>query len=149
LLRTFLDFSETPHWKPFHPQLGWNMLSESTDSSFPIPVGEGRAEDGLNLRFALPAVMEKDFQVSVLGNQLSIRGERKEPEHFGDVVFFGLPYGRFEKTVLLLPGLQTDNMKARFQHGVRDIKIPYLRQSKAREIPVVVGDEVAAMAAAV
>ncbi len=149
MLRTFLDYNEVPNWKPFHPQFGWNYLNDSSDATFPIPVGEGRDEDGLNLRFSLPAVMEKDFQLSVLGNRLTIRGERKEPDQFGDVTFYGLTYGRFEKAVLLPPGLKLDSMKARFHHGVLDVHIPFLKQAEAREIPVLVGDEVAAMAAAV
>lgn len=150
MLRLLHDRNELPNnWQPFHPQLGWNFVNDSADGAFPIPVGEGRADDGLNLRFSLPAVMEKDFHVSILGNRLTIRGERREPDQFGDVAYFGLTYGRFEKSVLLPAGLHLETMKARFHHGVLDVHIPYLKQAKAREVPVIIGEEaVPAMAAA-
>ena len=61
----------------------WSASDTASEWAFTLPVVTGWTENHLNLRFIIPGVTDKDFNLSVQGNQLIIRGERKEPTDFG------------------------------------------------------------------
>ncbi len=136
--------------RPFQPMFSWDNMTDTADRTFTLAVGTGWTENALNLRVSMPAVTEKDFNLSIHGNRLTIRGERTEPKNFGEngSVTYGLRYGKFERSIELPTGLDLDAMKAKLHHGVLDIHIPMGRESKVRAIPVEVGTLEAAVAAA-
>lgn len=113
------------------------------DWTFTVPVETGWTDDYLNLRVILPGVTGKDVDVTVQGNQLLIRGERKAPENFGreDHVWRAVPYGKFERVIDLPNGLNLDKLDARFHDGVLDIQIPLAAEVKPRRIEIQSGEE--------
>ncbi len=121
----------------------WSAPDTTTEWTFTLPVETGWTDDRLNLRVVLPAVTEKDFTLTVQGNQLVIRGERKPPEGFGreDTIWHAIPYGKFERVVDLPSGLDLDKLEARLHDGVLDIHIPLTAEVKPKKIPIQVGEE--------
>lgn len=117
--------------------------------TFTPAVETGWTDDHLNLRFVLPAVKEKDLEVTVQGNQLYIRGERRPPEGFGkeSQVYFRLPYGRFERTVDLPAGLNSEKLEAYLHDGVLDVRIPVAAEMKPKKIQITPGKEPQVIAA--
>lgn len=121
----------------------WSTAERSSEPTFSPPVETGWTDDYLNIRFVIPGVTEKDLELSIQGNQLVIRGQRRPPENFGreDATWFAIPYGRFERVVDLPSGLDLDNLQARLHDGVLDVRIPLAAEVKPKRIPIEVGEE--------
>jgi len=86
----------------------------------------------------LPGVDEKDFQIEVHGNVLTIRGEKRTEEsgeregrHFTERV-----YGAFRRSIELPLEVQGDKASASFKNGVLTIALPKAEAAKVRHIPV-------------
>jgi hypothetical protein len=77
----------------------------------------------------------KDVHVSVVGDQLTIRGERKVPEGFTEEDFLlqESPYGPFERTIVLPHAVPEDEVEATYSNGVLMIKLPAV-SAQAKEI---------------
>jgi len=101
-------------------------------------VETGWTDDYLNLRLVLPGVPENSVELSVQGNHLVIRGERPAPENFGKegMTYYRLLYGKFERTVDLPNGLDTDHVEAHLHHGLLDIRIPVSEAVKPKRIEI-------------
>lgn len=128
----------------------WSPSESAPEPAFAPAVETGWTDESLNLRFILPGVTEKDFTLSIQGNQLQIRGERKPPENFGreDAVWHVIPYGKFERVVDLPNGLNLDTVEARLHDGVLDVRIPLAAEVKPRRIPIQAGEGHKQLAAA-
>lgn len=105
---------------------------------FTPAVETGWTDDYLNLRVVLPAVAQKDIKMTIQGNQLTIQGERRQPEDFGkEGTFYNqLAYGRFERTLELPNGLDMDKLQAHLHEGVLDIRVPVAAAVKPKQVPI-------------
>lgn len=121
----------------------WSASDTTSEWAFTLPVETGWTENHLNLRFIVPGVTQKDFNLSVQGNQLVIRGERNEPKDFGaeNSVWHAIPYGKFERVLDLPNGLSLNKLEAHLHDGVLDIRIPLAAEVKPRKIEIQVGEE--------
>lgn len=89
------------------------------------------------IQVELPGVDPKDVHISVRGDQLTIRGERKVPEGFKEEDFLlqETPYGPFERTIILPHAVPEDKVEATYRNGVLMIKLPEAGE-QAREIKI-------------
>ncbi len=95
-------------------------------------------DNNLLLRADLPGVDPKDLEITVQGNRLTIKGERKagkEQEH-GTYHFREIRYGTFARTVTLPAEVKTEDIKARYHNGVLEIRVPLPKELAARRIPI-------------
>jgi HSP20 family protein len=92
----------------------------------------------LVLRAELPGVDPKDLQVSVLGNSLIIKGEKKEERRVAetDVFFKEIVQGKFERSFDLPEGVKKEQVKACIQNGVLEIVLPAEAVEPERKVPV-------------
>ena len=86
----------------------------------------------------LPGLEEKDFQVEVHGNVLTLRGEKRseqtgerEGRHFTERV-----YGAFRRGIELPVEVQSEKTSASFKNGVLAVTLPKAETAKVRNIPV-------------
>lgn len=118
---------------------GWNgrtspmgMFGPSTDIA--------ETEDGVEVAIELPGMSEDDIDISLSGDAMTIRGEKKiEHEETRKGVFLSeRSYGSFYRTIPLSPGLDTDKAEAKFRHGVLTVALPKSAeaQAKVKRIPV-------------
>jgi HSP20 family protein len=93
-----------------------------TDSAFEVTV-------------ELPGVDEKDINVSVTDDVLTIRGETKAEREEKDKAYYiaERAYGTFERAIALPPGIDTDKASAEFAKGVLTIRLPKSAEARARE----------------
>src|SRR5579864_2263936 len=72
--------------------------------------------DHLTIRVELPGLERTDVELTVLGNVLSIKGERKDSRngHKGDYLHREIPYGSFERRLTLPRAADADKIKASF-----------------------------------
>jgi HSP20 family protein len=99
------------------------------------------SETGKEVRITaeLPGLDEKDVEVTVTNNMLTIKGEKEEEE--GDYYHSERSYGYFDRTIALPQGIDADNAKAKFKKGVLKVTIPKKpeAQSSRRKIELTEG----------
>lgn len=94
------------------------------------------------LKAELPGMDEKDIEVKIAGNMLTISGEKKEEreegEEGGDYYLSERRYGSFERSLSIPEGIDEDNVEASFDKGVLTITLPKTpeAQVKAKKIEV-------------
>lgn len=86
----------------------------------------------------LPGVEPKDVQINVLGNLLTITGERKYVETKKEVDLFEkeVTYGKFERTITLPEGVLADKFVAEFVNGVLELWAPVAIAALPRKIEI-------------
>ncbi|OPY01636.1 MAG: Spore protein SP21 [Syntrophorhabdus sp. PtaB.Bin047] len=100
------------------------------------------ADSGRELRVTveLPGMDEKDIDVSVTQNSLTIRGEKKdETEEKGNSYHrMERVYGSFTRTIPLPVEVNVDGAKANYRKGVLSITIPKTEKAlkEAKKIPI-------------
>lgn len=111
---------------PLAEVIGW--LDKETDfmglGLTPYVRVEDFVEDGLYvLRAEMPGIdPDKDVQVDVSGDLLTITGERRE-EH-KDRRRREFHYGSFERTVTLPREAKVDEVQASYKDGVLEVRVP-------------------------
>ena len=89
----------------------------------------------------LPGIDAKDVKITVNGDTLTLRGERKreEKKSEGSLHRFERSYGSFERAFTLGVPVSADQVKATYKNGVLEIRVPKAETAKSREIEVQVG----------
>ncbi|MDR7483719.1 MAG: Hsp20/alpha crystallin family protein [Armatimonadota bacterium] len=91
----------------------------------------------LVIRAELAGVDPKSVDVSVAGDTLTIKGERKAPDvPMDDRLFSEIVYGKFERNIPLPEGLDADRVKAVWHNGMLEITIPVSQAIRPRKVPV-------------
>ena len=109
----------------------------STESGMPA-VDVLEKDGNLVLRAELPGMEEKDFELKLDGNVLTLKGERKleekeEKDNYRRIESF---YGSFSRSFTLPETADRDKIKADYRNGVLTVTIPQKPELKPREIPV-------------
>jgi HSP20 family protein len=92
----------------------------------------------IELTAELPGMEEKDVQLNVVDNHLTIRGEKKNQreEKEKDYHLVERHYGSFTRTVELPPGVNPDSIKAVMSKGVLKVTVPKPAPAQTRKIEV-------------
>jgi HSP20 family protein len=124
----FERFFSDPFFSPFtRPSEGW------------VPPVDILEKDGnLVLRAEVPGVNEKDIDLKLEGNVLTLKGEKKqehEEEHdnYHRMESF---YGSFTRSFTLPDTVDCDHIKADYKNGILTVTIPQKPEVRPREIPV-------------
>jgi HSP20 family protein len=98
------------------------------------------SDDKIALMAELPGLTEKDVEVQIDKDYLTIKGEKKHEHEAkeGGRCFSELSYGSFERTVRLPSAVDKDKVAAKFDHGVLTIEMPKTAESKrdVKKIPI-------------
>ncbi len=105
------------------------------------PVDIEETPESFVLRADLPGVPQKDVKVSLTGDTLTIRGERKRETSAreGAVHRTERVYGSFERSFTLVSPVRGDQVKATVRDGVLEVVVPKAEEARVREIEVQVG----------
>ena len=92
-------------------------------------------------RADLPGVDSKNVKVTVNGDTLTLRGERKREEKKveGTLHRYERSYGAFERAFTLGTPVKPDQVKAAYKDGVLEIRVPKAEEARSREVEVQVG----------
>ena len=90
------------------------------------------------LRADLPGMSQKDVKVSLMGDILSIRGERKQEtvKKDGNMHRVERISGSFERSFSLGAPVSGDKVKAQYRDGVLEIHVPKAEEARVREVEV-------------
>jgi HSP20 family protein len=86
----------------------------------------------------LPGVREKEIQVTMTGDVLTIRGERAQQHEAQDGSFYRMErvFGKFERSIQLPIPVQADRVKATYRDGVLEVHLPKAEDVKPKEIKI-------------
>jgi HSP20 family protein len=115
-------------------------LPAALSASFVPPMDVSETDKAWLVSVQLPGMEEKDIQVELRGNLLTIRGERTWSEEKKDKQVHRVEsqYGSFQRT-LTLPTtvrLEPNAVSARYARGVLELTIPKIEPTPAVKIPV-------------
>ena len=143
-------------FEALHRQM--NELFESYFEEFDVPrlPGLWRGDEGLStltpsfevaetddevkVTAELPGMEEKDIEVTLENNILTVKGEKKEEreEKKKDCYFTERRYGHFQRMLPLPSNVQEEKVRAKFKKGVLSITLPKSEEArkKGRKIEV-------------
>ena len=100
------------------------------------PADITETEDRVVVKAELPGIEEKNIDLSINGNLLTIRGEKKrlKKEKNGDHYLGDRYYGSFYRTFQLPADIVQEKAEATFKNGVLRISIPKAAGSKTTKI---------------
>ncbi len=95
-------------------------------------------EHELVVKADLPDVDEKDLDVRVENNILTIRGDRKFEKTVSEDNYLRIErsYGSFSRSFSLTNSVNTDAIKADYRNGVLTVTIPKREEAKPKQIKV-------------
>ena len=90
-------------------------------------------DDEIEVSIELPGMDEKDIEVSLSRDVLTVRGEKKaeKKEEKKGYYLSERSYGSFYRSIPLPPGADTDKAKAEFKKGVLTISVPKTEEAQA------------------
>ena len=142
--------STMDRWEPFRSDIqtevsrffdgffGRPVAAGSTGRTWAPPVDMYQTNDDVVLTLEVPGVSEKDVSVSITGDLLSVKGERRfeneVKEH--ELLYTERAYGRFERLIQLPMPVQADRVKATYRDGVLEIRLPKAEEVKPKDIKI-------------
>lgn len=107
-------------------------------ASFTPAVDIDESAEDFTVRVDLPGVSQKDVKVSLMGDTLTIRGERKREEAPKERSTHRVErtYGAFERIFTFSTPVNNEGIQARYRDGVLEVVIPKAEQAKVREIEI-------------
>jgi HSP20 family protein len=94
-------------------------------------------KDDLVVTVELPGMNEKDIQLSITGEMLTIKGERHATTQKEEGLYRGERwFGRFERNLTLPYAVQNDKVKASYRDGVLTINLPKAEELKPKAIKI-------------
>jgi HSP20 family protein len=144
-------FGSTERWEPFRNAIDiQGEMNRLFDTFLGRPAGAVpgarwlpavdmiETKDALVLSVEVPGLREKDVAVSITGDLLSIKGERRWEDESKDQKFLHVEraYGQFERFVQLPMAVQADKVTAAFRNGVLQVTLPKAEELKPREVKI-------------
>ncbi len=114
-----------------------------TTSTFAPPVDVYEDEHNITLKIEVPGIDEKDVDVRIENNTLTVHGERKfeneeKEENYRRVE---RQYGSFTRTFTLPTTVDSEKVEANYDKGVLKIQLAKKAEAKPKQIKVNVGSD--------
>ena len=135
---------------PFYQQ--WSLLDEmdrfarrTWDSWQPLESATGlvaytdvyEEKDQLVVKTELPGINEGDLDITLEGDRLNIKAEkREEPAEDATHHTRERYYGQYFRSVTLPYPVKTGRVSATFENGVLEIRLPKVEEVKAKKIEI-------------
>jgi len=120
--------------------MAWNreIGEELREGIWQPPVDIYEDENSVVIKAELPGVDQKEIDIRIEDNTLTLRGERKhsqevKKENYHRVERF---YGTFQRSFSLPHTINQEQVKATCEHGVLTITLPKREEKKPKQINV-------------
>ena len=114
-----------------------------TTATFAPPVDVYEDEHNVTLKIEVPGIDEKDIDVRIENNTLTVHGERKFEKEEKEENYRRVErqYGSFTRTFTLPNTVDPENVSANYDKGVLKINLAKKAEAKPKQIKVNVGSE--------
>jgi HSP20 family protein len=95
-------------------------------------------QDELVAVLELPGVTHKDIEISVVGDTLTVRGERRRGEQVSEENYYRVErsYGPFFRSLVLPSMVDAGRITASYRNGLLEIRLPKREEAKPKPIPI-------------
>jgi HSP20 family protein len=127
----------------FNDQFGALTRVESLTGSFVPPVDVYEDENSIQVRLEVPGVEEKDIDIQLENNLLTVRGQRNFEEEEKEENFHRIErrYGSFTRSFTLPTTVNSEGVQADYDKGVLKIQLPKRAEAKPKQIKVNLGNK--------
>jgi HSP20 family protein len=117
---------------------GETSLSKTFGDVWSPSVDISETKDNFVVKVELPGLETNDVNVSISGDILTIKGQKKteeeeKDEHFHCVERYS---GSFQRVFQLPSGVKADQIEANFDKGVLNVTLPKVEEAKKKEIEI-------------
>lgn len=85
----------------------------------------------------LPGVKPEDVELTVLGDAITLKGERKSDRTDGERYYRQeRPTGAFERTVTLPTAIDPESVKAEYHNGILTVRMEKEEKAKAKKVQI-------------
>ncbi len=125
----------------FNDQFGAMTHDEALTGAFVPPVDVYEDENSIEVRLEVPGIDEKDIDVRLENNLLTVRGERKFEKEEKEENFHRIErrYGSFTRSFTLPASVNSENVQADYDKGVLKIRLAKRAEAKPKQIKLNVG----------
>jgi HSP20 family protein len=129
----------------FHP-FGWRLPATRSAFGFDLPkladawtvappIDLVEKEKEYEITAELPGIDEKNVEIKLANNALTIKGEKKEEkeEKQNDYYLSERRYGSFQRSFALPDGIDSDKIEANFVKGVLTVRLPKTAEARQAE----------------
>ena len=122
----------------FRESYAGNQDDSLTTSTFAPAVDVYEDEHKVALKIEVPGIDEKDIDVRVENNTLTVHGERKIEKEEKEENYRRVErqYGSFTSTFTLPQTVDTENVSATYDKGVLKIALPKKAEAKPKQIKI-------------
>jgi HSP20 family protein len=112
-----------------------------TSGTFIPPVDIYEDEHSFKLQVEVPGLSEKDIDIRLENNTLTLRGERKFESEQKEENFRRVErrYGSFVRSFTLPNSVDAENVSAQYENGVLNIQLAKKAEAKPKQIKVNIG----------
>ncbi len=116
--KNFMDTPTRTGW------MGGNGLTPRVDVT--------ETDEAIEVHAELPGMEEKDIEVSLLDNVLTLQGEKKHEKETKEKNYHRVErsFGKFLRRVALPAEVESDKVDARFKKGVLTVRLPKTEKAK-------------------
>ena len=104
-----------------------------------IDISEGRKD--ITVKAEIPGIETKDFDISIDGRLLTIKGEKKQEQKEEEETYYRVErsYGYFNRTIQLPAEVNPDKVDATYKRGILKIKLRKSKENESKRIKISTG----------
>jgi len=122
--------------RPWLPTVWRRLPSEERGWTPPLEVFE--KEDKFTVKAELPGMKREEIDVSVTGDTLTIKGERKAESEVKEEDYYCCErsYGSFFRSIDLPSAVDSKMIEASYENGILEITLPKAAEIKPKKIDI-------------
>ena len=95
-------------------------------------------DDNFVVRAELPGIRKDEIDISMTGDTLTIKGERKASEEVKDEQYHRCEvcYGSFSRSVVMPAAVDADKIEASYENGILEVQVPKAKEAKPTKIQI-------------
>lgn len=144
LMRDFLTFADALNRRAGYDYVASGGSNGQTDGNgnghapqtVRLPLDVSANEDGFTVTAYVPGVNPDEVEITVEGDELSIRGTLPSVEEGGNFVKRELYHGSFERRLTFNVPVNVDAIEAHFSNGLLTLTVPKAEAVRPKQIKI-------------
>ena len=115
----------------------WRRLP-AEDMFWSPPLEMYEKEDKFIVRAELPGIKKDEIDISMTGDTLTIKGERKATKEVKEEEYHRCEvcYGSFLRSVTMPGAVDVDKIEATYEDGILEIQVPKAKEAKPSKVQI-------------
>lgn len=118
----------------------FDEFSTGLDETWPMPTDVVETPEELRFTLEVPGLKPEEIELTVENGVLTVSGEKKLERREGETEdnyrLVERRYGRYTRSFRLPPTADAKRIEASCEHGVLQIRLPRMEETKPRRIPI-------------